>query len=246
MQVARLQRSCHRLIWLNPLIGTLDFAPLTRGLQAALPFVDDFLPVRTLRDIRDLASRLAPKTRLNWCEGVRPPFSTSAINLVAVANVTDVENGGLTPSHQFRMDITGSYRFTAPPESVWDLMMDPKAIAACIPGCEELVPDGPDRYRAKITIGMAAITGTYEGVVVITEKVPNSSYRLAVEGQGRPGFVKGSAAHYPSPRRRRYGGRSHRHGADRRRDRTPRSAPDWLRREDDAGPLLRLHAGELP
>ena len=58
-EIARLQRSCHRLIWLNPLIGTLDFAPLTRGLQAALPFVDDFLPVRTLRDVRDLASQLA-------------------------------------------------------------------------------------------------------------------------------------------------------------------------------------------
>ena len=58
-EIARLQRSCHRLIWLNPLIGTLDFAPLTRGLQAALPFVDDFLPVRTLRDVRDLAAHLA-------------------------------------------------------------------------------------------------------------------------------------------------------------------------------------------
>ena len=92
------------------------------------------------------------------------------------------------------MDITGSYTFTAAPERVWDLMMDPKAIASCIPGCEELVPDGPDRYRAKITLGMAAITGTYEGTVVITEKVQNSSYRLGVEGQGRPGFVKGSAA----------------------------------------------------
>ncbi len=58
-EVARLQRSCHRLIWLNPLIGTVDFAPLTQGLQAALPFVDDFLPVRTLHDVRDLASYLA-------------------------------------------------------------------------------------------------------------------------------------------------------------------------------------------
>jgi hypothetical protein len=58
-EIARLQRSCHRLIWLNPLIGTVDFAPLTRGLQAALPFVDDFLPVRTLRDVRDLALQLA-------------------------------------------------------------------------------------------------------------------------------------------------------------------------------------------
>ena len=51
-QIARLQRSCHRLIWLNPLIGTADYAPLTRGLQAALPFVDDFLPVRTLTNSR--------------------------------------------------------------------------------------------------------------------------------------------------------------------------------------------------
>jgi uncharacterized protein with von Willebrand factor type A (vWA) domain len=57
-QVARLQRSCHRLIWLNPLIGTVDYAPLTRGLQAALPYVDDFLAARTLLDLADLAVHL--------------------------------------------------------------------------------------------------------------------------------------------------------------------------------------------
>jgi uncharacterized protein with von Willebrand factor type A (vWA) domain len=57
-QIARLQRSCHRLIWLNPLIGTVDYAPLTRGLQAALPFVDDFLPVRTLTNLAQLAIHL--------------------------------------------------------------------------------------------------------------------------------------------------------------------------------------------
>lgn len=57
-QVARLQRSCHRLIWLNPLLGTADYAPLTRGLVAALPFVDDFLPARTLTNLADLAVHL--------------------------------------------------------------------------------------------------------------------------------------------------------------------------------------------
>jgi uncharacterized protein len=57
-QIARLQRSCHRLVWLNPLIGTTDYAPLTRGLQAALPFVDDFLPARTLTNLTDLAIHL--------------------------------------------------------------------------------------------------------------------------------------------------------------------------------------------
>jgi uncharacterized protein with von Willebrand factor type A (vWA) domain len=57
-QIQRLQRSCHRLIWLNPLLGTLDYAPLTRGLQAALPFVDDFLPARTLSNLAELALHL--------------------------------------------------------------------------------------------------------------------------------------------------------------------------------------------
>ena len=57
-EIARLQRSCHRLIWLNPLIGTAGYAPLTRGLQAALPFVDDFLPARTLNNLADLAIHL--------------------------------------------------------------------------------------------------------------------------------------------------------------------------------------------
>jgi hypothetical protein len=45
-------------VWLNPLIGTLDYAPLTRGLVAALPFVDDFLPARTLNNLSDLATHL--------------------------------------------------------------------------------------------------------------------------------------------------------------------------------------------
>ena len=57
-QMARLQRRCRRLIWLNPLIGTTDYAPLTRGLQAALPHVDDFLPVRSLANLADLAVHL--------------------------------------------------------------------------------------------------------------------------------------------------------------------------------------------
>jgi uncharacterized protein with von Willebrand factor type A (vWA) domain len=57
-QVARLQRSCHRLVWLSPLLGTADYQPLTRGLVAALPFVDDFLPARTLRNLEDLARHL--------------------------------------------------------------------------------------------------------------------------------------------------------------------------------------------
>jgi uncharacterized protein len=92
------------------------------------------------------------------------------------------------------MDITGSYRFDAPPDRVWNLLMDPVVIASCIPGCHELAADGDDRYRAKLNVALSAITGTYDGTVVITEKKPHGSYRLTVDGQGKPGFVRGSAA----------------------------------------------------
>jgi uncharacterized protein len=92
------------------------------------------------------------------------------------------------------MDISGTYTFEAPPARVWDVLMDPAVIASCIPGCESLEPDGEDRYRARLTIALAAITGTYDGTVVISEKVAPTSYRLTVEGQGRPGFMKGNAA----------------------------------------------------
>ena len=57
--MARLQRTCYRLIWLNPLLGSPEYEPLTRGMQACLPYVDDFLPVHNLASLEDLAEHLA-------------------------------------------------------------------------------------------------------------------------------------------------------------------------------------------
>ena len=92
------------------------------------------------------------------------------------------------------MELNGSYTFNAPPARVWDLLMDPAVISSCIPGCEAFEPDGQDRYKVKLTVGIAAITGAYDGVVAISEKVAPSSYRLTVEGQGKPGFAKGNSS----------------------------------------------------
>lgn len=54
-EIGRLRRTCHRLIWLNPLLGSPDYQPLTRGMRAALPFIDDFLPVHNLDSLEALA-----------------------------------------------------------------------------------------------------------------------------------------------------------------------------------------------
>lgn len=61
-EIARLHRTCHRLIWLNPLLGSAQYEPLTRGMQAALPHIDDFLPVHNLASLEDLALHLQTVT----------------------------------------------------------------------------------------------------------------------------------------------------------------------------------------
>jgi uncharacterized protein len=57
-EVARLRRSAARLIWLNPLAGDPDYQPLVRGMQAVLPYVDDFLPLHNLESMATVAAVL--------------------------------------------------------------------------------------------------------------------------------------------------------------------------------------------
>jgi uncharacterized protein with von Willebrand factor type A (vWA) domain len=57
-EMERLRRASYRLLWLNPLLGSNNYRPLTQGIQAALPYVDDFLPVHNLQSLEILARLL--------------------------------------------------------------------------------------------------------------------------------------------------------------------------------------------
>lgn len=65
-EMERLQRASYRLIWLNPLLGSGSYQPLTQGILAALPYVDDFLPVHNLASLNALAELL------NEIQEIRP------------------------------------------------------------------------------------------------------------------------------------------------------------------------------
>ena len=54
-----LRDRCHRVIWLNPLLGGASYEPLARGMAAALPHIDDFLPVHSFRALEQLSAHLA-------------------------------------------------------------------------------------------------------------------------------------------------------------------------------------------
>lgn len=60
-EMARLHRSCRRLIWLNPLLRYEGFAPQASGIASMLPHVDAFLPMHNLASLNDLAFALAEK-----------------------------------------------------------------------------------------------------------------------------------------------------------------------------------------
>ena len=58
-ETARLQRSCHRLIWLNPLASAPGYQPLAAGMSAALPYIDDFVPAGTIASLQRLGVLLS-------------------------------------------------------------------------------------------------------------------------------------------------------------------------------------------
>jgi len=58
-ELIHLRRSAHRLIWLNPLLGSEGYQPLTRGMAAALPYCDDFLAAHNVQALDDLGRLLA-------------------------------------------------------------------------------------------------------------------------------------------------------------------------------------------
>ena len=54
-EMGRLRRSAHRLVWLNPLAAHPEFAPLTRGMKAAIPHTDELLAGNSLASLEQLA-----------------------------------------------------------------------------------------------------------------------------------------------------------------------------------------------
>jgi uncharacterized protein with von Willebrand factor type A (vWA) domain len=51
-QMALVKRKAYKVLWLNPLLGTQDYQPICRGIRAALPYTDYFLPATSLYDFR--------------------------------------------------------------------------------------------------------------------------------------------------------------------------------------------------
>lgn len=88
------------------------------------------------------------------------------------------------------MKIEGTYDVPVPRKKVWDAFLNPAQLKKAIPGCEKLEALGADEFKATLKVGVAAVKGTFEGKVKLSDKKAPDSYRIVAEGSGGPGFVK--------------------------------------------------------
>ncbi len=73
-EMERLRHSCRRLIWLNPLLDVPEYEPLTRGAQALLPYVHDFLPITNLANLEAIVKALNNLKGRPSAEGYRKRY----------------------------------------------------------------------------------------------------------------------------------------------------------------------------
>jgi hypothetical protein len=120
-ETARLQRNCHRLIWLNPLAGTAGYEPLAAGMKAAYPFVDDFVAAGTLGSLERLGvllsegsspqGRLAGRPRQVGVGGFDGPSESAGVGPFGGGGSVLVRRAGTRP---------GAGRIPAGPARVLD------------------------------------------------------------------------------------------------------------------------------
>ena len=91
------------------------------------------------------------------------------------------------------MDISATYVFDAPAEKVWNTLMDPQALAACVPGCQSLEPAGDNEYQAVVNVGVGPVRGRFTAKVAISDTKPYESYRLSLSGNSNIGFGSGES-----------------------------------------------------
>lgn len=58
LEMGRLSRSVHQVVWLNPLAARSEYQPLTRGMQAVLPHIDHLVPAASVNDFEGVVRLL--------------------------------------------------------------------------------------------------------------------------------------------------------------------------------------------
>ncbi|MDW8325673.1 MAG: carbon monoxide dehydrogenase subunit G [Anaerolineales bacterium] len=90
------------------------------------------------------------------------------------------------------MKIEGEYLFAGPRQAVWELLSDPEALAAALPGTKRLNKLSATEYEGEMEVRIGPVGGSFTGKVIRSNEIPPESCTLTVEGRGAQGFAKGT------------------------------------------------------
>lgn len=132
----------------------------------------------------DVRLPLVPARVFEWIHGdsERPP-STPAGEADA-APPPEVKPGGLTGR--------GATVVPAPPQRVWDTLMDPDALQRIVPGCKYVERDGDHGFKARAQLGVGPVRGTFDAAVTLSDLDPPRAVTLSGTLLGSLGSSQGT------------------------------------------------------
>ncbi len=93
------------------------------------------------------------------------------------------------------MVLEGKYRIAIDRQTVWDALIDPVALQACIPGCKSFVEQAENKYAAEIHTSVGPISSSFIINIKLSDIEPPESYKITGQGKGAgaSGFASGQA-----------------------------------------------------
>lgn len=151
--------------------------------------------------VADITLPLTP-SRVHALLGTSDPPPQTNINVANDHPVANAMRGGLA------LNMSGSVDLPAKPQQVYDVLLDPIALASVVPGCHSLVEVAENHYRAEVTMGVGLVRARYVAEIRLSDLIPPNALTLdgsglsalgSVEGKGRvrlEPFDAGTRLHY--------------------------------------------------
>ncbi|QDW39879.1 carbon monoxide dehydrogenase subunit G [Bradyrhizobium sp. KBS0727] len=98
-----------------------------------------------------------------------------------------------------KLDIGGAETIQASVETLWDALNDPVVLTRCIPGCKTMTEISPDTYKVEMQLRVAAVGGSFEGEISLSDKEPPKTCNIKVSGAGTLGHGNGTARFQITP-----------------------------------------------
>lgn len=92
------------------------------------------------------------------------------------------------------MELTGTHRFAANRQAVWNALHNSAALQSSIPGAEEVAWQGDSAISLRVKVGVGPLNGTFAGQVQVTEQTPPSHLKLSVNRRGSTNAVQAEVA----------------------------------------------------